>query len=79
MPVGPEGIITFSVKPSGKNLSLIIDKCSDFHDFFFSNDQENELDSDLHDKILICGYHFYKYILHMILFCTEKVKHSHLK
>ena len=34
MPAGPEGIIKFSVMPSGKNLSLIKDKCSDFHDFF---------------------------------------------
>ena len=30
---GPEDIIKFSVMPSGKNLSLIKDYCSDFHDF----------------------------------------------
>ena len=48
-----------------------------FHDIFFSNDQKNELNSDLHDKI--CGYHFYMYILLIILFSTEKVKHGHLK
>ena len=35
MPAGPEGIIKFSVMPSGKNPSLIKDQCSDFHDFFF--------------------------------------------
>ena len=61
----------FSVMPSDKNLSLIKDQCSDFHDFYFSNDQKNELDSDLHDKI--CGYHFYMYILVIILFSTEKI------
>ena len=49
----PEGIIQFSVMPSGKNISLIKNQCSDFHDFFFSNDQINELNSDLHDKICV--------------------------
>ena len=73
----PEGIIQFSVMPSGKNISLIKDQCSDFHDLFFLNDQKNELNSDLHDKI--CGNHFYTYIWLIIPFSTEKVKHSHLK
>ena len=50
--------------------------CINFHDFFF-NDQKNELDSDLYVKI--CGYHFYTYIWLIILFSTEKVKHSHFK
>ena len=35
MPPGPEGIIKFSVMPSGKNQSLIKGQCSDFHDFIF--------------------------------------------
>ena len=48
-----------------------------FSCFFFLNDQENELDSDLY--VRICGYHFYMYIWLIILFNTEKVKHSHLK
>ena len=50
--------------------------CINFHDFFF-NDQKNELDSELYVKIY--GYHFYMYILLIILFSTEKVKHSHSK
>ena len=33
MPAGPEGIIQFSVVLAGKNLSLIKDYCSNFHDF----------------------------------------------
>ena len=41
------------------------------------NDQKSELDSDLYDKI--CGYHFSTYIWPIILFSTEKVKHSYLK
>ena len=45
------------------------------HQFF--NDQEYELDSDPYAEI--CGYYFYTYIWLMILFSTEKVKHSHLK
>ena len=40
--------------------------------FFFSNDQKNEPDSGLHDKI--CGYHFYTYIWLIILFSMEKIK-----
>ena len=66
----PEGIIKFSVMPSGKNISLIKDQCSE-------NDQKNELNSDLHDAI--CGNHFYTYNWLIIPFSTEKVKHSHLK
>ena len=46
--------------------------------YFFLNDQENELDSDPYVEI-ICGYHFYAYIWLIIVFSTEKVKHSHLK
>ena len=69
----PEGIITFSVMPFGKNLSLIKDLCSDFHDFI-SNGQKNELDSDIQDEI--CGYHFDTYIWLIIPISTEKVKHS---
>ena len=51
--------------------------CSNFHNLFFLNDQENELDSDPY--VEICGYHFYTYIWLIILFSTEKVKHSNLK
>ena len=51
--------------------------CINFHDFFFLNDHKNELDSDIY--VRICGYHFYMYIYLIILFSTEKVKHSHLK
>ena len=76
MPPRPEGIIQFSVMSSGKNLSLIKDQCSDFHDFIFQNDQKNELDSDLYDEIY--GYHFYTCIWLIISFSTEQVKHSHL-
>ena len=41
----------------------------------FLNDQENELYSDPY--VEICGYHFYTYIWLIILFSTEKVKHSY--
>ena len=44
---------------------------------FILNDQKNGLHSDNYVKI--CGYHFYTYILLIILFSTEKVKYSHLK
>ena len=44
---------------------------------FFKKAEKNELDSDMYVKI--CGYHFYTYIWLIILFSTEKVKHSHLK
>ena len=37
---------------------------------FFPNDQKNELDSVLYDKI--CCNHFYMYILLIILFFTKK-------
>ena len=51
--------------------------CFNFHNLFFLNDQENELDSDPY--VEICGYHFYTYIWLIILFSTEKVKLSNLK
>ena len=34
-PLVPEGIIQFSVTPAGKNIPLIKDQCSNFHDIFF--------------------------------------------
>ena len=37
---------------------------------FFSTDHKSELYSDFHVKIY--GYHFYMYILLIILFSTEK-------
>ena len=76
-PLVPEDIMKFSVMPSGKNILLIKDQCSDFHDFCFQKYQKNDPNSDLHDKI--CGNHFYTYIWLIIPFSTEKVKHSHLK
>ena len=51
--------------------------CINFHDFFFQNDQKNELDSDLYVKI--CGYHFYMYIWLIMLFSTVKGKAQSLK
>ena len=54
-PLVPEGIIKFSVMPSGKISHSSRNKTQIFQ-IFFSNDQKNELDSNLHDKIL--GYHF---------------------
>ena len=71
VPTGPEDIIKFSVMPSGKNLSLIKDQCTDF----FLNDQKNEVDSDLNDMWLP--------LLHIHLaqdnFSTDKLEHGHLK
>ena len=74
MPAGPEGIIKFSVMPSGMKFRFSHELLHQFSYFF---DQKNELDSDPY--VEICGYHFYTYIWLKILFSTEKLKHSHLK
>ena len=76
-PLVPEGIIKFSVMPTGIKFRFLMNYRINFHDFFFQNDQKYELDSDVYVKI--CGYHFYMYIWLIILFSTEKVKLSHLK
>ena len=49
--------------------------CINFHNSFFK--KLRQMDSDIY--VRICGYHFYRYIWLIILFSTEKVKHSHLK
>ena len=44
--------------------------CINFHKKKIQKAEKNELDSDIY--VRICGYHFYMYILLIILFFTKK-------
>ena len=66
----PEGSIKFSVMPSGMKFRCSHELLLQFSFFFFLKAEKNELDSDIY--VRICGYHFYMYILLIILFFTKK-------
>ena len=59
----PEGIIQFSVMPAGIKLRFSHELLHQFS-FLFFKAEKNELDSDI--------YHFYGYILLILLFFTKK-------
>ena len=65
----PEGIIKLSVMPAGIKLRFSHEL---LHQFSLKKKkaEKNELDSDIY--VRICGYHFYRYILLIILFFTKK-------
>ena len=65
----PEGSIQFSVMPSGMKFRFSHELLHQFS-FFFLKAEKNELDSNIY--VRICGYHFYMYILLIILFFTKK-------
>ena len=69
-PLVPEGSIKFSVMPSGMKFRFSHELLHQFSYIFFLNAEKNELDSDIY--VRICGYHFYMYILLIILFFTKK-------
>ena len=66
----PEGIIKFSVMPAGIKFMFSHELLHQFSSFYFLKAEKNELDSDIY--VRICGYHFYRYILLIILFFTKK-------
>ena len=71
MPAVLAGIAKLCVMSTGMNSALIEDQFTNFPDIFNSNDQENEPDLGLYDRIFVC--HFYTYVWLMTLCSTDYV------